>query len=78
MEQQAFIYAELMRYDLAIAKFESLLKMEKAGFSIATMERYCNIRAKKYVADFIENKKLQRPLLENMSKVVRDLETLLG
>jgi hypothetical protein len=67
-----------MRYDLAIAKFESLLKMEKAGFSIATMERYCNIRAKKYVADFLENKKLQKPLLENMNKVVRDLETLLG
>jgi CHAT domain-containing protein len=75
-EKEAFIYADLYEYDFAIAKFESLLKMEKASFSVSTIEKYCNIRAKKYVQDFIKSNRTQKNL-SGINKVIKDLESLL-
>jgi tetratricopeptide (TPR) repeat protein len=57
-EKEALIYSDLYEYELAISKFEELLSIEKASFSVSTLEKYCNIRMKKYVYDFIKfNKK---------------------
>jgi len=75
-QAEAFIYAELGDYDLAIQKFESLLKMEKASFSVATLEKYCNTRAKKYVNEFLKEETNQRSLMPKMNKVIRDLKNL--
>ena len=76
-QKEAMIYMELGMYDVAISKFESLLSMEDASFSIATLEKYCNVRAKKYVADFLTTGKDQRGYLSRMNKAIEDLKALL-
>ena len=76
-QKEAFIYLEMGMYDLAISKFESLLIMEDASFSISTLEKYCNVRAKKYVADFIASQKDQRIYLSKINKAIEDLKALL-
>lgn len=50
-EKEAMIYAELGEYDKAIAKFEELMKSEKATFSFLAAEQYCGIRSKKQLTD---------------------------
>jgi CHAT domain-containing protein len=87
-ELEAMIYVELYDYDAAIAKFESLLNMENAAFSVVAMEKYCNIRAKKFVADLLEllndgtktaeqkNRK-RRSTGNKMKEVISDLNGLL-
>jgi hypothetical protein len=45
-EKEAMAYAECNDYENAIKKFESLLSMEQAGFSVKALETYCDIRAK--------------------------------
>jgi tetratricopeptide (TPR) repeat protein len=74
---EAMIYLEMGMYDMAISKFESLLTMEDASFSISTLEQYCNVRAKKYVADYITTQKDQRGYLIKINKVIDDLKALL-
>lgn len=76
-EKEALIYADLHEYNLAIEKMESLLLLEKASFSVATLEKYCNIRMKKYVDDFFNNDKRPADLVEKMDKVIRDLRSLM-
>lgn len=56
-ELEALIYADMYRYDRAIEKFADVLTMEKAAFSVSTLEKYCNVRMKKYVYDKLKQKK---------------------
>jgi CHAT domain-containing protein len=83
VETMGLIYTDLCEYDSAIAQFERLLSMEKATFSIATLEKYCNVRVKKYAIDFLnddsykKNKTKRQALLKQVNKVILDLETLL-
>ncbi len=76
-EWEAMIYAGLYEYNLAIGKFESLLIMEDAGFSVKVLEQYCNVRAKKYVHDYLKDNSQQKDLLDRMEKVLEGLDTLL-
>jgi hypothetical protein len=76
-EKEALIYADLGEYNYAILKFESLLKNERADFSVSTLEKYCNIKAKKYVADFKNKKEKSATLIPKIDVVIRDLENLL-
>jgi tetratricopeptide (TPR) repeat protein len=64
-EKEAMIYAELGEYDSAIAKFEELLKAEKATFSFLAVEQYCSIRSKKQLTD-----------ISTLDAVIADLENL--
>jgi hypothetical protein len=50
--------------------------MEQASFSVSTLEKYCNTRAKKYVHEFLKEGKSGRTLLLKMNKVTRDLKSL--
>jgi CHAT domain-containing protein len=56
-EKEAMIHAALTEYGLAINKFRQLLAMEKADFSVTSLEKYCNIRVKKSVEDYFTAKK---------------------
>lgn len=76
MEMVALMYAELARYDIAVDRYDSLLTAEEAGFSVAALEKYCNIRAKKVVADFIE-KRSERNFISDLRKVIKDLKKLI-
>jgi CHAT domain-containing protein/pimeloyl-ACP methyl ester carboxylesterase len=76
-EKEAMVYAECNNYEKAIAKFESLMSMEQAGFTLQAIEKYCNIRAKLCVknwqAGIEKNKQTAK-----MDKVIEDLKQLLG
>lgn len=76
-EKEAIAYAEFNQQEKAIEKFESLLRMEQAGFSVTALERYCNIRAKKCVSDW--NAGISKSSqLQKLDKVIRDMEQLLS
>ena len=76
-EKEALIYTDLYEYDCAIAKFEILSGME-TSFSFSAMERYCNIRAKKYVSDFLKSPDKLRDDLSKFDKVLKDLQGMLS
>jgi len=87
-ELEAMICIDLYDYDAAIKKFESLTHMENATFSVVAMEKYCNIRAKKYVADIhallsnetksaIQKRSRRRAIISQMNEVIADLQSLL-
>lgn len=76
-EMEAMAYAECNEYEEAITRFESLLSMENAGFSVKAIEKYCNIRAKLCVKNWqggIEKTKQ----LSKMDKVISDLKQLMS
>jgi CHAT domain-containing protein len=50
-EAEARIYSELGEYSMAFKKYKSLLKEEKASFSVKSVEKYCNIWTKMSVLD---------------------------
>lgn len=75
-ELEALIYADMYAYDRAIKKFEDLLMEEKAAFSVSTLEKYCNVRMKKYVYELLEEK-VQDDAVQKIGDVIRDLNNLL-
>ncbi len=76
-EKEAMAYAECNDYKNAIARFESLLCMEQAGFSVKAIEKYCNIRAKLCVKNWQSNFEKSKQL-SIMDKVIADLKQLLN
>ena len=77
-EKEAMIFAGLCKYKEAVAKYESLLKMENASFSFSAMEQYCNIRPKYYVSEYVKTGKNQAGFLKNMDTVIADLDILIN
>ena len=77
-EKEAFIYADLCEYDTALTRFEAILKMENASFSVKALEKYCNVRAKKYVMDFQKGREQLPKLLSKINLVIKDLQKLLS
>ncbi len=76
-EKEAMALAECNEYANAITKFESLLSMEQAGFSVKAIESYCNIRAKLCIKNWMAGKeKNKQPAC--MDKVIADLKQLLS
>ncbi len=73
---EAFIYADMYLYDMAVSKFELVMAMEKANFSVRALEKYCNVRAKKCVSDFLKDKKANK-FLKEMEGVIKSLKMLL-
>ena len=59
-------------------RFEQIMTLENAAFSVKTLERYCNVRAKKYVRDFFFNKKSAARLRTRMNRVINDIDKLLA
>lgn len=76
-EREAMAYAECNEYENAVAKFESLLCMEQAGFSLKALEKYCNIRTKLCVKNWQNGiEKNKQPA--KLDKVIADLKQLLN
>ena len=76
LEEQALIYYELGEYNLAIQKFEELKLEEYAGFSVATLEKYCNAQGKRCVVDF-KSKGSKNSLANVMDDIIGELTLLL-
>jgi len=77
-EIEAFIYADLYDYDNCILKLEALFQNEKADYSVSALEKYCNIRAKKFVLDVMERKGKAADYAKKIKKVIADLQVLLN
>jgi hypothetical protein len=78
-EKEAIAYTECNNYEKAVEKFETLLGMEYAGFTVKALEKYCNVRAKlcikKWQAD-PKNKNNIASQLKGINKVIEDLKRL--
>jgi hypothetical protein len=82
---EAHIYEALYEYDEAIRIFESLMKMEKADFSVSSLEKYGNLRMKKYVMEYLAatsggqkvSAESRKQWLQNADNVISGLESLL-
>jgi len=77
-EKEALIYCSLAEYDLAANKFVQLQEMEDTSFSVSTLEKYCNIRSKKYSSDFIKSGKKGINFLKEAKNVITELENLIS
>jgi hypothetical protein len=71
----AKIYVSLGKREDAIREFELLTTMESAGFSIQSMEQFCNIRVK-HVAEKLDEKG-QDWAMKMLNEVITDLQALI-
>ena len=76
-EKEAMVLAECNDYENAIARFESLLSMEQAGFSVTAIEKYCNIRARLCAKNWQQGIEKNKQFAK-MDKVITDLKQLLN
>jgi hypothetical protein len=76
-EKEAFIYAQLLQYDQALAKFNELMQMEKATFYVSTLETFCNTKANKTVQEFKNGTVKTGTALLQMNKNIDELRNLL-
>ncbi|MEO5649206.1 MAG: CHAT domain-containing protein, partial [Ginsengibacter sp.] len=76
-EKEAFIYSQLLKYDLALAKFDELLQMNEASFYVSTLENFCNTKAKKTVFEFKNGTITSRQATVGINKVLDELKNLL-
>ncbi len=70
IEKEAEIYAAIDEQELAVDRYQTLLHLNKATFSIKSLEQFCNLRAKLLV-------KQQRSDADSINKLLADLKTLL-
>ncbi|MBL7702722.1 MAG: CHAT domain-containing protein [Ferruginibacter sp.] len=76
-EKEALAYDECNDDENAVAKFESLLCMEQADFSLIALEKYCNTRTKLCVKNWQSGvEKNKQPA--KLDKVIIDLKQLLN
>jgi hypothetical protein len=76
-EKEAFIYAQLLKYDLALAKFDELLQMEQASFYVSTLEIFCNTKAKRAIYEFKKGTIKVKEASVLMDQVIAELMNLL-
>ncbi len=73
IELEAFIMAGLNRYEESLKRFDELFKAGKANFSIGSIEKYCNIRVKYYLSQYVKDPKLAAELAAKTESVVEEL-----
>jgi hypothetical protein len=76
-EHEAYIYLELYEYEYALAKFKALLEAEQASFSVSTLEKYCNLRAKYCVRRLADDAISRAEALKEINCIVKHLGALL-
>ena len=76
-EREAFIYAQLLKYDMALAKFNELMKTEQASFYVTTLETFCNIKAKKTIHEFKNGHIKAKEASLLMDNIIKELNNLL-
>jgi CHAT domain/Lecithin:cholesterol acyltransferase len=76
IELEALIYTELAEYEDAIKKFALLKNEESATFSVLSLEKYCNVRGKKCMTDFMNGSDAVTQLAE-INEVIAAVHELL-
>jgi tetratricopeptide (TPR) repeat protein len=75
LELEATILLELGDYDSALEKYELLRREENATFSVAALEKLCNIKGKKCVKDY-NGGMAQDKLIQIMREAIAELDDL--
>lgn len=71
------LYAAMNQYDLAIKAYEKVTASGKTNYSIQTMEKYCNVRAKYLVQQYRKDPKAHATtIVQDMDAVANDLLAL--
>ncbi|HRD56943.1 MAG TPA: CHAT domain-containing protein [Ferruginibacter sp.] len=76
-ELEAFIFSDLMSYEDALNKFDTLLNMEDAHFYVSTLESFCNCKVKNSITLAGKNIINNQKAIEAIDKVVAELLNLL-
>lgn len=76
-EKEAFIYAQLLQYDLALDRFDALMEMEQANFYVSTLEIFCNTKAKKAMYDLKCGSIKTREATDRIDQTIKELLNLL-
>ena len=76
-EREAFVYAQLLKYDLALSKFDELMKTEQASFYVTTLEMFCSTKAKKTIHEFKNGNIKAKEASLLMDNIIKELMNLL-
>ena len=74
-ETEALIYYELGEYRMSVEAFDQLKGVENASFSVSSLEKYCNVRCKKYVEDCKSDKEAPGTI-KKIQEVIGELNIL--
>lgn len=81
-ECEAFIFMELYEFERALTSFRDLMAYDKADFTITTLEKYCNVRAKQAVRHYYQTrdtaKNASQTAIDEIAAAIKGLESLLG
>jgi hypothetical protein len=77
LELEALIYMDLGEYDISNEKFEKLMDEERASFSFSSAEKFCNVKAKKAVADYKDSKSKKSESLKKIDEAINHLDHLI-
>lgn len=76
IERQAYILNELGDYEQAINKFEMLFRHNNAKYTVAAIEKYCNVSIKHCIEDYLNNKKSTKDTLSQIDKIINILKNI--
>ncbi|MBN7817287.1 CHAT domain-containing protein [Algoriphagus pacificus] len=77
LELSASVYSGLNEYSRATQCYQKLMTSSKSNYSIKSLEKYCNVRAKLAVEEFLENQENKPVLLKQLDEVLEDLKVLI-
>lgn len=78
IERQGRIYLELGMYELAISKFDELLKMEKASFSYSCISKSFNARTKLIIQKIYDNVSAERIKIKDIDNAREKIKHLIN
>jgi len=77
IETEARIMAGLGKYGESIKRYEELFEKTKAEYPVTAIEKYCNVRAKYYLAEYQKDPKQAKELVEKVGGVIEELKDLM-
>lgn len=75
IEKEAEVYASIDDIELAVDRYQELLQLNQATFSVHSLEQFCNLRAKLLVKNQIRNTGSIKKLLDNLKTLLLIGET---
>lgn len=75
-EKEALVLSECGEFELAIDKFKELVAMEPSNYSVKALEKFCNIRAKLCVKNWLGAVGKSTDHLDEINSVIGDLMKL--
>ena len=78
VEMFATVYTSLQQFDTAIQYYQKLFTLEDAGYTVKSVERYCNIRVRHAAKQFKDNIISKPAAIKTIKEAINDLKKILG